>query len=239
MNKVFNTVLWVILFILLLPSSLAIASWNSLPGSRLFTTKLFMEQALVFLIPSTQVKGDLQIAYTERRFSEAKRLLSDKTSVQGLSYLDSQVDVTKDQILKAKDPVVKQQLAQKYVAKLREVNTQLEEQKQIAQSALAPAVSTATPTPVPTRTPTPTPATPTRETTAPRLSTPTPTSTPMPTPTPFIPPPSAAPSTNDVVSQIDQTQDKIDKVIHDIEKETEEHENRGRNENRGRGSERD
>ncbi len=232
MNKVFNTVLWVVLFILLLPSSLAIASWNSLPGSRLFATKLFMEQALVFVIPSAQVKGDLQIAYTERRFSEAKRLLSDQSSVQGLSYLDNQVDVTKDQILNAKDPVVKQQLAQKYVAKLREVNTQLEEQKQIAQSAPGQAVSTPTPTFTPIPTPTPVPT---------HGETPVATPTLPPTPTPFVPlpPPPTAPGNNDVVSQIDRSQEKIDKVIRDIEKETEDHGNRGGNDNRGKGNGRD
>src|SRR5258706_15313391 len=99
MNKTVNTILWVILFIFLLPSSLAIASWNSLPGSDLYAVKLAMEQALVFVTPSVQAKGDLQIAYTERRFSDAKRLLADQASVQGLSYLDTQVVTTKNAIL--------------------------------------------------------------------------------------------------------------------------------------------
>src|SRR5690348_4383980 len=115
MNKVVNTIIWVVLFILLLPSSLAIASWNSLLGSHLFSVKLSMKQSFVIVIHGAQSKGDLQIAYTERRFSEAKRLLSDQTSVTGLSYLNSQVAVTKNAILTTSDPVVKKQLAIKYV----------------------------------------------------------------------------------------------------------------------------
>lgn len=134
MNKVTNTILWVILFFLLVPSSLAVASWNSLPGSHLFTVKLVMEQALVAVVPSAQAKGDLQIAYTERRFSEARRMLADQSSVQGLSYLNSQVGVTRDEITNTADPVVRKQLAQRYLASLQSVSTQLEEQKQLAVS---------------------------------------------------------------------------------------------------------
>ncbi len=156
MNKFLNSVLWSVLFILLLPSSLAVASWNSLPGSQLFRVKLFMEQALVLIVPTAQAKGDLQIAYTERRFSEAKRLLADRTSVQGLSYLDSQIGVTKDAILSTKDPVVKKQLAQKYVATLREVKVELQQQKEVLAPEPTRPVPTSRPTEQPTPTPTPT-----------------------------------------------------------------------------------
>ncbi|KKW09659.1 MAG: hypothetical protein UY49_C0041G0013, partial [Microgenomates group bacterium GW2011_GWC1_49_7] len=114
---------------------------------RLFAVKLFMEQALVRIVPTAEAKGTLQIAYTERRFSEAKRLLADQSSVLGLSYLKNQVDGTKDTILQAKNPAVKRELAQKYVVKLREVNSQLEEQKQIAVQTRPPTKSTPTPTP--------------------------------------------------------------------------------------------
>lgn len=219
MNKTVNTVLWVVLFLFLLPSSLAIASWNSLPGSRLFTTKLFMEQALVVVVPNEQVKGNLQITYTERRLSEATRMIADQTSVRGLSYLDNQVDKTRDAILEAKDPVVKRELAQKYVARLRDVNTQLEQQKQIMQSytpsGAAPVVPRA---PASTQTPKPTPT--------PAHYIPPPVippsgvgivSTRTPAPTPFVPP-VETPSEN-IEDSISSTQENIQETIEEIENE--------------------
>lgn len=202
MNKTVNTVLWVILFLFLLPSSLAVASWNSLPGSRLFTTKLFMEQALVVLIPSASAKGNLQIAYTERRFTEANRMLADQSSVEGLAYLDTQVNTTKNAILTTTDPAVKKQLAQKYIATLETVNAQLEAQKQ----TIAYSTPQGTPTPIrtiPTKTPTIAP-------TASATRTPTPTSTPMPAQE--NPPPAT------IVSSIENTQENIGSTIQEIEK---------------------
>lgn len=188
MNKTLNTVLWVILFLFLVPSSLAVASWNSLPGTRLFTTKLFMEQALAFLVPSAQAKGNLQIAYAERRFSEADRMLADQASVEGLPYLNSQIDVAKNQILASNDPTVRHQLAQKYITSLQNMDTELETQKQILKS-------TSTPTPTPRIKPTVNPRT---------------FATPTPTPTPAPPPPPDGGS-------IDDTQKHIHDTIHDIE----------------------
>lgn len=226
MNKTVNTVVWIILFIFLIPSSLAVASWNSLPGSRLFATKLFMEQALVFVIPSAQAKGNLQIAYTERRFSEANRMLADQSSVQGLSYLDTQVNTTKDAILATSDPVVKRELATKYLATLRSVSTQLEQEKQIA-VANAPV---RTVTRAPTRTVVVTQQTTTRvtqtttvsqqrvqETTVTTLPSPPP---PSPVPTSFTPPPAvtAPPTSEQVVVSIGTSTDHVNKAIDEMKK---------------------
>lgn len=217
MNRTLNMVLWVVLFILILPSSLAVASWNSLPGSNLFSVKLFMEQALVFVVPTAQAKGTLEIAYTKRRFSEANRLLSDQSSVQGLSYLNSQIDTTKQAILATNDPVVKKQLAQKYIATLQTVNMQLEQTKQLAQ-ANSPAGTAAQPTATPTPRPTPTPYNPTtvgRPVATQQPATPTPTPTEEPTPTPSGPPPSGPPP--DVVGGINDTQNNINQTIGEME----------------------
>lgn len=143
MSKTLNTVIWVILFILIVPSSLIVASWNSLPGSHLFQFKLFAEQSLVTIVPNDAAKGSLQIAFTQRRFDDAKKLLADNTSGSGLSYLDTQITTTKQAIVATSDPVVKRQLAQKYIAALQDVNTQLEAQKQVVQASnTAPRVPT-------------------------------------------------------------------------------------------------
>lgn len=227
----FDNAVWIILFLLLVPSAFAIASWNSLPGSGLFRIKLTMEQALVFLVPSVEAKGNLQIAFTERRFSEAKRLISDQTSVQGLSYLDNQVDVTKQAILTTRDPALKRQLAQKYVTSLRDVSSQLEQQKQIA-VASAPSgsrVSVTTGTneaqPVITRAPTltPTPYVPPPPGALPVIQV-TPTSTRAPTPTPFVPPPTTEiPATKtEVIASISQSQQNMLEAIEQMQDQLDE-----------------
>jgi len=184
-----------------------------------------MEQALVFVVPSAQAKGDLQIAYTSRRFSEAKELITRDSSVQGLTYLDSQVKVTKQAILATRDPVVKRQLTQKYVASLRDVSTQLEEQKQIAVATAprgAPDAYVPPPTATPTPELTPTPAS-TRIAESTRGGpTPTPTQTRKPTreptPTPYFPPPTIPPV--NVGDSISQTQKNIEDAIEELEDES-------------------
>jgi hypothetical protein len=219
MKNVINTVMWVVLFLFLLPSSLAVASWNSLPGTRLFGVKLAMEQALVVVSPSAEMKGSLQIHYTQRRFAEAQTLLTDQTSAKGLVYLDSQVRVTKQQIVAATDPVVKRDLAQKYIVALQTVSTQLEEQKQVAVAA----VSQPTPTPVP---PTPTAVIqPTQKVTlAPMIKPSVPTLT--PTPTPSVPSIGGVqpPTPESIVVSITTSQQEINQTIEDMQKISDEFE---------------
>lgn len=160
MNKTLNTVIWAVLFILILPSSLIVASWNSLPGSRLYQFKLGSEQTLVAFVPNDKAKGTLQIAFTQRRFDDAKRLLADNTSGNGLSYLDTQINTTRRAIVETNDPTVRKQLAQQYISALQDVNTQLEAQKQMVQASnpnpspkLKSAQTRTQPTPVPTAAP--------------------------------------------------------------------------------------
>lgn len=194
MNKTVNTIVWVILFLLIIPSSLVVASWNSLPGSHLYQFKLFAEQALVTITPSDQAKGTLQIAYTQRRFDDAKRLLADNTSGSGLSYLDTQINTTRKAIVETPDPVVRKQLAQQYIAALRDVNTQLEAQKQVVQSSnTQPSV---------THIPTPTRSVYTQ-------------ATPIPTPQPQI----IIQQQTVVVYQIIQTQTQITNTITEIQQD--------------------
>lgn len=240
MKNVINTVIWVVLFLLLLPSSIAVASWNSLPGMRLFGVKLAMEQALVAVSPSAEMKGSLQIHYTQRRFAEAQKLLANETSAKGLVYLDSQVRVTKQQIVAATDPVVKRDLAQKYIVALQTVSTQLEEQKQVAVANAPREIPTAVSQP----TPTPFAPTPTavivltqKITIAPKSP---PSVVPTPTPPPTVPQISGVepPVTESIVVSITTSQQEIHQTIEDMQKisDESEHESNGqkaKEENKG------
>ncbi len=138
MNKIFDTIVWGFLLLFAVPSVMIVASWNSLPGDQLYGMKLSMEQALLVLAsPSYSAKGSLQVKYTERRFSEAKRLLADKASVEGLVYLGNQVDTTKTVIVQAPNAKTQKELAHAYIATLNTVATQLEQQRHVAAASPA------------------------------------------------------------------------------------------------------
>src|SRR5260221_13742537 len=102
-NSWLDNIVWGLLILFLIPSGLVVASWNSLPGSRLYRVKIFMEDALLAAAPTVQAKGDLHAAYTERRFAEAKKLLVDQSSTEGLVYLNEQVLQAKTNIQNAPD----------------------------------------------------------------------------------------------------------------------------------------
>ncbi len=234
-----DNVIWGILLLLLVPSGLAVASWNSLPGSRLYAFKLTVEQAIVSLAPGYEAKGNLQVVYTERRFSDAKKLLADEASVEGLVYLNNQVITTKKTIRSVPDHEVKKQLAQKYIATLKNVNVQLEEQKQAIQStprqddkervqtsktaATEIRVSTETrsvqpaKTPFPTNTPFSLPATRTPTPSAPINQPGDATSTPAQTPTPVVEPVDAPVDPSAVTAVIDDTQQEINDALEELE----------------------
>lgn len=129
-NNWFDNVIWGLLLLFLIPSSIVVASWNSLPGARLYKAKIFMEDMLLAVTPTTESKATLHVAFTERRFSEAQKLLVNQSSTEGLVYLNDQVKQAKENIERASDPVAKKQMARTYVRTLKNVNTQLEQQKQ-------------------------------------------------------------------------------------------------------------
>ncbi len=129
-NNFVDNLIWIILFILLVPSGLVIASWNSLPGSHLYAMKIAAENVLLALAPTQQAKGELEVAYTERRFSEATTLLNNGSSVEGLANFRSQAEAAKEAIQKAPPGAARNQLAQKYILSLENASAQLEQQKQ-------------------------------------------------------------------------------------------------------------
>lgn len=252
MRNIFDRLLWIGLFIFFVPTTLVMASWGSLPGDFMFPVKLALENILAAAVsPSYQVSGELQVKYTERRFSEASRLLAEKNSVVGLPYLTKQVEQTKIAIEKGSRSDEKQTLRAQYIVTLTQVSNQLEYQKQTLTAtgpqgqainpvvnqapAAAPAVMpvNVVVSPVVVITPTP-PARPNidRQT----VVTPMPTSAPTPNPKPTL---LTVVSTNNgtvppqniiVAMQITQTQHKIKETIDELEKK--DNQDSGSNENK-------
>lgn len=219
MRQFLNYLTWGFLVLFAAPTVMVIASWNSLPGDPLYGFKLGMEQMLLVLVsPSYATQGTLSVKYTERRFSDAKRLLADKGSVEGLAYLDKQVVNTKNIIEKASDVQVQQQLAQTYIDTLKDVSLQLEAEKQ-AIAAVPPTSRpiVVRPSPVATSLPTPIPTRPPLGFTQP-VAPPSNAPTSRPTQPPPIPiPVPAQQSEQKVVDHINQSQQTINDTIKQLE----------------------
>jgi len=216
------------------------ASWKSFPGEPMYKVKLGFENTLLlFAKPSYAAEASLNMKYTQRRFSETKVLLANDQSGEGLSYLSQQVQATKAVIDRAPDAATRKVLARHYISTLEDVSSELSVQRgSIAQattgidsqsasgtteyreyerpprvptptvkklSFFAPAAPTPTPKPVVFVQPTSTPAhvaavNPTVSFTAPEE---------VETPTP-------QPESN-VVEQIDDTQEDIQKAIDELQ----------------------
>ncbi len=138
-----DNLLWILIFLFVVPSSLVVASWNSLPGSRLYKVKLLAEDALVALTPSKGGKSELQVAYADKRLADATQMLVQSESADGLEYFRKQMEDAKIALAETPDGSAKEELKAKYLAALQNASHQLEQQKQI--------ISTAHNIPIPTR----------------------------------------------------------------------------------------
>lgn len=217
MRHVLNYLTWAAAFFFFAPTVMAVASWSSLPGDPLYSVKLTLEDAAFTLLsPSDEARGALSVKRTERRFAEASRLLSDKASVKGLTYVDQQVITTKEVIAQAKDQKTQTALAQDYIVSLNTMAASLEMQKQtlVASSGkstnMVTRVRTNNPVSVhnPTSAPVPTTGSKVSENVLPNTLVPT--ATPIPTQT-------SDPDIAQVVEQIEQTQQTIEETIAEME----------------------
>lgn len=126
-----DNLIWVVVFLFLIPSSLVVASWNSLPGSHLYRVKLFAEDAIVVLALSKEAKSELHVAYADRRLADATQMLVQSESADGLEYFRKQMEDAKLALAQAPDGSSKEELRTKYLAALQNASHQLEQQKQI------------------------------------------------------------------------------------------------------------
>ena len=137
LSKILNYASWFFLTLFAVPSVLIVSSWNSLPGEPLYEVKLTMEQALLLLMsPSATAQGALHVKYTERRFSEAQKLIVNKQSVEGLLYLEKEIASAK-QTITAAPQAERKQLAKQYVTTLQNVSGQLEQQKKLIRQTIS------------------------------------------------------------------------------------------------------
>jgi|GEM_PF-3710655 len=128
--KVNDVIIGVILLVLLIPSTMALASWNAVPGDLTYPWKISLEKSLLFVLkPSKELSGSTQVAITQRRFSEATDMLSGSQAELGLTNLTDQIATTSLSIHDINSRSARKELADKYIADLIEVNKRLEKEK--------------------------------------------------------------------------------------------------------------
>jgi hypothetical protein len=153
MKKFLNTVFTGMVVLLAIPTILILASWNALPGDFLYPVKTGLEDIVLALTIRTPLASAFSIKFTDRRFSEATRLLAKKGSTIGYGLLVEEAQQTKDIIVKKQD-VTK---ASELVTKIEEYQKNIEE-KQLTITQAQPVTKPAPVTTI-TTTPTPTPTT--------------------------------------------------------------------------------
>ena len=96
-----------------IPSILILVSWNALPGERLYGVKTGLENVALGVTMRTPLASILSVKYTERRFDEANQLLSKNGSTLGYKLLIQEANKSSNIILEKKDKTQAKELIRK------------------------------------------------------------------------------------------------------------------------------
>lgn len=220
MKKITNIIIWALLLFLITPTTMALASWNSVPGDATYPWKLSLEKVLLmFMSPSGKLASTTQVKIAERRFGELEQTLSGEYAFESLDNLEKQLDATTSNIQKMDKEESRDQVKAQYIASLKKMSASLDEQKSqvVTGKTKAVAQKNTNKKPAPSNNPTTQPTNnnqnnnnqPTNNN-----SNPKPTSAPINNPTQ---PPAVAPSDEELIEEIEETQDKIEQEIIKVE----------------------
>lgn len=234
MKRWINILIWALLLFLITPSTMALASWNAVPGDTTYPWKLSLERVLLmFMSPSSKLKSTTQVKITERRFNELEQTLGSEYAFESLDNLEKQLVETSSNIQQINKQETQKQVKEQYVASLKKMSSSLEQQKAQVIAGNVPAVtqkSTSTKQPS-NNTTTKTnsnqntnTSTNTNANTSANTNTNTnknnnkvvnPTATPsiVASPTPTVP----TPSNEDLLKEIEETKEKIEAEIINVE----------------------
>ncbi|MBI4033238.1 MAG: hypothetical protein HY377_01880 [Candidatus Blackburnbacteria bacterium] len=214
--KFLSTLLTFVSLILAAPTVLILASWNALPGDALYPFKKGLETITLAVTGGTPLAAKFSVQFTERRFSEANKLLTTQGSTVGFTLLVEEAKQSKDIIVEKSDT----QTAGELLFKIEEYQKNIVTQQEAltAQPLTSPAPQVIIP-------PQPTP-----EVQEPVLSPITVvTQTPTPTPTPEVEKPLATPvllpkitepvKAQEVVMKLEETKHDLEKIKDEIKKD--------------------
>ncbi len=105
-----------------IPTILILASWNALPGESLYSVKSSLEDVALALTKNTPIATAFSVNFTDRRFTEAVRLLDKKGSTVGYELLVAEAQQTQNMIIKQQDVKKGAQL----IRKIEEYQTEIE-----------------------------------------------------------------------------------------------------------------
>jgi len=202
MRKFFNWFLSAFAILFAIPSFFILISWNALPGETLYGVKTGLEDLALAVTIRTPIASAFSLNFTERRFSEATKLLAKKGSTVGYTLLVAEARETRTIIMDQQDS----QKAQELITKIEEYQARIEEKK-LAIAAqptaiLPPQEEVVTTVPALTQTTE-------DQTTAPVVSG---DKTPIPSPTP-------APSAEEVIEDLEETNQELEEIKEELKKD--------------------
>jgi len=116
-------------FGLLLLGGTIYATERTYPGDYLYPFKLKFEGFVLATSKILNKQVDFSIDLVNRRSKEVAKILTPKNSAETLSRLDTQVELTAISISQMSDSVEKKKAAEKYIVKLNEVSSVLNEKQ--------------------------------------------------------------------------------------------------------------
>ncbi|MBI4153541.1 hypothetical protein HY503_00865 [Candidatus Woesebacteria bacterium] len=125
MRKFFNWFSSAFAILFAIPSFLILISWNALPGDSLYGVKTGLEDIALATTIRTPLASAFSLNFTERRFSEANRLLAKSGSTLGYTLLVAEAKETQTIIVDQKDS----KKAEELVTKIEEYQKNIEEKK--------------------------------------------------------------------------------------------------------------
>ncbi|MBU0572232.1 hypothetical protein KKH23_01005 [Patescibacteria group bacterium] len=146
MKKFFSALLTGFALFFSIPSVLILASWNALPGTGLYSVKSSFEDVALALTANTPIATAFSVNFTDRRYSEAVRLLDKEGSTVGYQLLVAEAQQTQSMVLNRKDVKNGAQL----IRKIGEYQAEIEEKQAEVQSlASTPTTVDQVPSPTP------------------------------------------------------------------------------------------
>lgn len=139
-RKFFDVASWSALFLLAPFTILILLSQNSVPGDFFYPIKRGMENVV---LAAASVSPAAKVAFrtnlTERRFSEAEKLLLAKSDTTALDDFVQEVAITQEAVATLSDPTQKQESTKTLVNKIEEYQTKLTQlQQQVQRNAPPP-----------------------------------------------------------------------------------------------------
>lgn len=133
MKKFFSALFTGFALFFSIPTVLILASWNALPGESLYSVKSSLEDVALALTSNTPIATTFSVNFTDRRFTEAVRLLDKKGSTVGYELLVAEAQQTQNMIIKQQDVKNGAQLIRKIEEYQTEIKTkQAEVQGQVS-----------------------------------------------------------------------------------------------------------